>query len=1636
MADRLTTIIDIQTGESVKATAALADAEARLKKESTELHKRLVDEAKAHERVASQVRSAAKTTQDATAKLDQMIRREQLAAKIAKEHGTSVQAARRAVSSFGRDLDRADKEAAGYARALDRAQKETLELTRAQRAASRTAGSHILTVRNLTQAFGVLAGAAGIRAAIAAMSDWIDKAERQDRALSQVEARLRSTGNTIGLTTAEIAQMASEIQRATGIGDEALLEQAGVILSFTEITKENFRGTLEAALDMAAALGKDVPSQVLALSKALSDGKEGLTQLKRSGTIFRGELKEQIVALFDAGRAGEAQALILKEVNRQYGGAAKAAREHGGTVAALKTEFADLEEALGQLILGPGGLRDFIEVMTDSVRGTTNLIKGAEGLSESLGSLWLAFAQVNAVVNPLRVSTNALRGAFDYYKKSLEALGLQQVKFQTWADKNREAMQAALVVQKRWTEETKSAASWEDRMAAAVKAASEEIEQQEKAAAAALREQEAMNERLAAAHLRLAADRHKDRAETFADYGKEIKLLDDGLRTRKEILAAQKSISREHREAIKKRKADEKAAADAAKKAEEERIEALRAQEELWNQIAETAFAIADAIGGKWGDMLGNLISGVLGIRDAWKQVQAAQGQGQQLMAGFGLGQQAGGLLSGLGISSGPGQAGGLLSGLGGALGTALGGPLGGVLGGVAGQLLGGLKIFQQGGDTTTEAFELFGGRLTSVATKTEGDASLMDSFAGAVVKGFNGILASLGGFVGPGGLGAFDIKIREEKDKTYFQVREFGKTVAKFEDEAAAVADAIRRLLQGSDIQGLSKNVEAALQTTTAASFEQLAADLERARQLDLALMTDQERYLAVHTQMLREQANAYADLGVDMNDFLEMMVRTEEAANRAAEMQALQLAGVDTSLAAGMAAFDQLRAQVAAQEELNAAYQAMAASLNTVQTSTAEWDREMERLGREFPGFAEGLEKVGRRMEETGETFEVAVRSIEGIDAELLERAAEAFQLMQVAGFLRQVADLTGNTELAAAATELENQARRLQVQLMMEQLRAFSLLSPALEQVINDALAAYDAAVAAGETLGTPVKTGRGGGGRAQERKRAEEEAKRAAEDFNASVALMTRRLSGASAAEIAAADALAELTEKGKEAWKSTEEVAAAVSMLAELQLRDLAADWTQAAQDLGKVDLKLAFEQIRKRAAETLATALASAGANPDAYRALREAVRAGMAAEMRELGRSALSGGRFGLRQDALETARNIRFLMRHLEELGLTANQVGQNVRDAVLPDLLGIIKTEAQRTGSLDEYNAALAQEAQLQRIMTRIRLEGMELELRAANALTPAFEAMFDTARRLLDLPTMEGGTTGAGAAGGGPPSAEQLANISRQKAKERAAGGTGAVTGGGTTGETTAEIIARLERERASEMERLEMDFQALFQSIADSTGTAAEKAQALALAEEDLAKKRQELQDRQFEGLRDLAKSLEAEIIASKAPKAQIEAKQAAFQAAAANVNINDEASVKAFEEAAREYLDAAKGYGELVGSGVIYTTAKDAVAQILASFGIGAGATSPIPQGFGPPPGIAPTGIGGTSFLPPSAPPPIVVNAPAGQAANIGALSREIASLRSEVADFKKIAQTNFAAWIPARDSVAATGNWIRRRGG
>lgn len=176
----------------------------------------------------------------------------------------------------------------------------------------------------------------------------------QEKAEAKLEAVIRATGKAAGFTAGELKQTAAELQKITAIGDDTIINMQAILLTFRNIKGDQFQRATKAALDLSAVLDQDLRSSAISIGKALNDPIKGLTTLQRVGIDFTESQRAMIRNFVDTNEVAKAQIVILKELENQTEGAAKAmADTRFGRLRKVLNDLGDTAEAIAKFFTDP-----------------------------------------------------------------------------------------------------------------------------------------------------------------------------------------------------------------------------------------------------------------------------------------------------------------------------------------------------------------------------------------------------------------------------------------------------------------------------------------------------------------------------------------------------------------------------------------------------------------------------------------------------------------------------------------------------------------------------------------------------------------------------------------------------------------------------------------------------------------------------------------------------------------------------------------------------------------------------------------------------------------------------------------------------------------------------------------------------------------------------------------------------------------------------------------------------------------------------------------------------------------------------------------------------------------------------------
>ena len=203
----------------------------------------------------------------------------------------------------------------------------------------------------------VAAGAIG-GALVGGLKASIKAAAEAEQVMALTQSTIKATGGAAGFTADQIADLSLEHSRLTGIEDEVVQSGNNMLLTFKEIGGDTFPRASKAMQDMAVSMNKgslegiDLKGTAIQLGKALNDPIKGVTALTKVGVTFTQEQKNAIKAMVEANDTAGAQALILAELESEFGGAAVAAgNTYAGAQAKLNNELGNMAEIVGGAVI-------------------------------------------------------------------------------------------------------------------------------------------------------------------------------------------------------------------------------------------------------------------------------------------------------------------------------------------------------------------------------------------------------------------------------------------------------------------------------------------------------------------------------------------------------------------------------------------------------------------------------------------------------------------------------------------------------------------------------------------------------------------------------------------------------------------------------------------------------------------------------------------------------------------------------------------------------------------------------------------------------------------------------------------------------------------------------------------------------------------------------------------------------------------------------------------------------------------------------------------------------------------------------------------------------------------------------------
>ena len=220
----------------------------------------------------------------------------------------------------------------------------------------------------------------GIRGLFEGTQEAYDEAQRSQ---TQLQAALKSTGGVAGETQKQLKEYQETLMNQTGVDDAVIAKGEELLLTFTNVRGKIYEQALPAIVDMTAALNggkvsmEGIQATTIQVGKALNDPITGMTALKKVGVTLDDQQKEQIKTLYKSNDVMGAQTIILKELNKEFGGTAKAISDTDvGKLQRFDTAIRILKEGIGEFIIdGKAIFADFFTPLIERLNGSTTAAK-------------------------------------------------------------------------------------------------------------------------------------------------------------------------------------------------------------------------------------------------------------------------------------------------------------------------------------------------------------------------------------------------------------------------------------------------------------------------------------------------------------------------------------------------------------------------------------------------------------------------------------------------------------------------------------------------------------------------------------------------------------------------------------------------------------------------------------------------------------------------------------------------------------------------------------------------------------------------------------------------------------------------------------------------------------------------------------------------------------------------------------------------------------------------------------------------------------------------------------------------------------------------------------------------------------
>ena len=246
-----------------------------------------------------------------------------------------------------------------------------------------------------------------------------EKALEAEESTKKLAKALGATGEQAGKGQDELQAYARELEKLTNVANEAVQGVQALLLPSKGLSGVNFDRATKGALDLAAALGGDINSHAERLSKSLQDPVRGMEMLRDAGISFSQEQQDIIKLFSETNRVGDAQGIMLDELENRYLGAADSTGDLSDKVEQAKLHYENFKERIGEVVLEVKS--EFIPAIDAAMGRLDEMTPVAAGAATAMANIAISILQLRDTTDAAAMSVDEIALKTSEWASALEA---------------------------------------------------------------------------------------------------------------------------------------------------------------------------------------------------------------------------------------------------------------------------------------------------------------------------------------------------------------------------------------------------------------------------------------------------------------------------------------------------------------------------------------------------------------------------------------------------------------------------------------------------------------------------------------------------------------------------------------------------------------------------------------------------------------------------------------------------------------------------------------------------------------------------------------------------------------------------------------------------------------------------------------------------------------------------------------------------------------------------------------------------------------------------------------------------------------------------------------------------------------